>query len=226
MKKNIVITGGTSGLGQALAIQYHQAGARVAILARNPERLQAMTQKYPGMIGIPADIGKKENIYPIAGEIHARLGEVDLLFNVASTLGPTPLRLLIDTDCEDFEEVLQTNLLGPFRLTKALLPSMLLREQGVVVNISSDAAVQPYPRWGAYGVSKAALDHLSRIFQVELESQGLCFLAIDPGDMRTPMHFAAVPDANPEQLRDPHDSARCIMQLIQENLDTAVRTSV
>lgn len=226
MKKNIVITGGTSGLGKALAVQYHKAGARVAILARQAERLEEMIRHYPGMIGFPVDISKKEAIHPAVGEIHARLGTVDILFNVASSLGPTPLRLLADTDCEDFEQALQTNLLGPFRFTKALLPSMLLREQGVVVNISSDAAVQAYPRWGAYGVSKAALDHLTRIFQVELESHGLHFLAIDPGDMRTPLHFAAVPDADSEQLRDPHDSARRIIQLIADKQFHEVRTSV
>ncbi|HYX33184.1 MAG TPA: SDR family oxidoreductase [Oligoflexus sp.] len=226
MNKTIVITGGTSGLGQALAIQHYEAGARVAILARNAELIEAMIQRYPGMIGLPFDISKKEDIYPAAGEIHARLGDVDRLFNVASQLGPTPLRLLMDTECEDFEAVLQTNLLGPFRFTKALLPAMLLRESGVVVNISSDAAVQAYPRWGAYAVSKAALDHLTRIFQAELESQGLRFYAIDPGDMRTPMHFAAIPDADPAQLRDPHDVARRIMQLIDTNEFRQVRTSV
>jgi NAD(P)-dependent dehydrogenase (short-subunit alcohol dehydrogenase family) len=226
MQKNIVISGGSSGLGKALAIQYYEAGARVAIIARHADRIEEMLQEFPGMIGLVADISKKESIHPLAGELHTKLGEVDILFNVASTLGPVPLRLLIDTDCEDFEDVLQTNLLGPFRFTKALLPSMLLREQGVIVNISSDAAVQAYPHWGAYGVSKAALDHLTRIFQAELESQGLRCYAIDPGDMRTPLHFAAVPDADPAKLRDPFDSARRIIQIISDPDAHEVRTAL
>ncbi|MCB0413749.1 MAG: SDR family oxidoreductase, partial [Bdellovibrionales bacterium] len=129
--------------------------------------------------------------------------------------GETPLKLLIDTECEDFERVLQTNLLGPFRLTKALLPSMLLKGQGLIVNISSDAAINPYPTWGSYATSKAAIDHLSRVFNEEFKDKGIKFMSIDPGDMNTPMHFDAIPDADPNQLRDPKESAQKIITLIE-----------
>ena len=186
----------------------------MAVVARGAQGLKALSKEFPNIVVIRGDISQKAQIHPLAAEIHSRLGDVDVLFNVASYLGQTPLRLLVDSECEDFEEVLQTNLLGPFRLTKVLLPSMLLKESGVVVNISSDAAVNAYPTWGSYSVSKAAVDHLSRIFDVELQSQGVRFLSIDPGDMNTPMHFAAVPDANPKELRDPIDSAQKIIELI------------
>ncbi len=224
--KNVFITGGTSGLGLALAVQLHNLGANVAILARSEDKLQELTSKYPQIVAIKADISKKESIYPISGEVQSRLGDIDVLFNVASYLGQTPLRLFIDTDCEDFEEVLQTNLLGHFRLTKALLPSMLLKEHGVVVNISSDAAVNAYPRWGSYSVSKAAVDHMSRIFDEELKEQGVRFLSIDPGDMNTPMHFAAIPDANPDNLRSPNDSAQKIIELISNQDFSQVRRAI
>ena len=214
--KNIVITGGTSGLGRALAQQLTKAGAHVAIIARTQKNLDQMKNDLPDLITLQGDISSKEQIYPLAGQIQSRLGNVDLLFHVASELGPTPLRLLVDTDCEDFEHVLQTNLIGPFRLTKALIASMILQKKGLVVHISSDAAVSAYPRWGIYGVSKAALDHLTRIFDAELQDQGVRFLAIDPGDMNTPMHFAAVPDANPQNLRNPEDSAQRLLQVILE----------
>lgn len=125
--KNVVVTGGTSGLGLALAVQLNELGARVAVLARNHGNLQKLIERYPKIIGIQGDVSKKEDIYPLTGEIHSRLGDLDILFNVASYLGQTPLRFLVDTECEDFELALQTNLLGPFRLTKALLPSMLLK---------------------------------------------------------------------------------------------------
>ena len=213
-KKNILITGGTSGLGRSLALQLENAGANVAVISRTQKNINALTNEYPRLIGIQGDISKKEQIYPLVGQVQSRLGDVDILFNVASDLGAIPLRLLIDTECENFERVLQTNLLGAFRLTKALLPAMLLKKQGTVINISSDAAINPYPKWGAYGVSKAAVDHLSRIFNEELKEQGIHFLSIDPGDMNTPMHFAAIPDADPKQLRDPWDSARQILELI------------
>jgi NAD(P)-dependent dehydrogenase (short-subunit alcohol dehydrogenase family) len=224
--KNVVVTGGTSGLGRALALQLEAAGARVVIIARTQNNIDALVKENSKIIGIQGDISQKEQIYPLAGQIHSRLGDVDALFNVASDLGPTPLRLLVDTECENFEQVLQTNLLGPFRLTKALLPSMLLKRQGLVVNISSDAAINPYPKWGAYGTSKAAVDHLSRIFNEELKDQGIRFLSIDPGDMNTPMHFAAIPDADPNHLRDPKDSAGRILDLIAKEDFSSVRRTV
>lgn len=222
----VLITGGTSGLGRALALQALERGARVAIVARNQNKLQALVQEYPQLIAIAGDVSVKTAIHPIAAEVHSRLGDVDLLMNVASSLGPTPLRQLMDTECEDLEQVLQTNLIGPFRLTKALAPAMLLRQQGVVVNISSDAAVNAYATWGSYSVSKAGLDHLTRIFDEELKHQGVRFLTIDPGDMDTPMHAAAIPDADPASLKDPAESARQILELLTTQDFSQIRRSL
>jgi len=222
--KNVVITGGSSGLGRELARVFSEKCAQVAIIARGEEALLKTACEIYGVIPIVGDVSQKNAIYPLVGEIESKLGSVDILIHAASALGTTPLKLLMDTDCEDFESVLQTNLLGPFRLTKALGATMLLRDQGVVVNISSDAAISAYPKWGAYGVSKAALDHLTRIFAAELPT--LKFLAIDPGDMRTPLHFAAVPNADPSQLRDPADSARAIVALLEFDNFEAIRRSL
>lgn len=224
--KRVLITGGTSGLGQALAIQLYRLGAQVAVIARTVANINTLTQQYPGIIGIQGDISNKTMTYPMAAEVQTKLGDVEILMNVASTLGPTPLRLLMDTECEDLEQVLQTNLVGPFRLTKALIPAMLLKQQGIVVNISSDAAVNAYPHWGSYSVSKAALDHLTRIFDEELKGQGVRFLALDPGDMNTPMHAAAIPNTDPQTLRDPADSAQRILELLSTQDFTEVRRSV
>jgi NAD(P)-dependent dehydrogenase (short-subunit alcohol dehydrogenase family) len=224
--KKVVITGGTSGLGKALALQLLAQGARVAIIARTAAPLKALVQEHPALIALQGDVSVKEQIHPLAGEIHARLGDVDILIHAASTLGATPLRPLLDTDCEDLEQVLQTNLIGPFRLTKALVPGMVLRQQGLVLMISSDAAVSAYPTWGSYSVSKAALDHLTRVWDAELAPQGVRFLALDPGDMATPMHFAAIPDADPSQLRDPADSAARILELVAAEDFSHVRRGV
>lgn len=224
--KNVLITGGTSGLGKALATQLNELGAKVAIIARTESNIQQMTQQQPNLIGITGDISQKESIHPLAAEVHASLGDVDILFNVASYLGQSPLRLLMDTECEDMEQVLQTNVLGPFRLTKAIVPAMILKQQGLVVNISSDAAINAYPTWGSYSISKAAIDHQSRIFDEELKSQGVRFLSIDPGDMNTPMHFAAIPDANPADLKDPADSSHQILQFIGHQQFNQVRVKI
>ncbi len=134
----------------------------------------------------------------------------------ASTLGPTPLRLLLDTECEDLAQVLETNLVGPFRLTKVLAGAMAIRGAGVIVHISSDAAVEPYARWGAYGASKAAQDHLSKILAAELEGTGVRVLAVDPGEMDTAMHAAAIPEADRATLQRPADVAARIVEMIED----------
>src|SRR3954465_12520175 len=158
-----LITGGSQGLGRALGGALGRAGARVVLVARHFEPLASAVAEIRAAGGeahaIVADVADKDAAAAIAGQAAALVGPVDLLINNASTLGPVPLRLLLDTDCEDLTRALQVNLVGPFRLIKALVGPMVLRGAGTVVNISSDAAVEAYERWGAYAASKAALDH-------------------------------------------------------------------
>lgn len=207
----VAITGGTSGLGLALVDELMRRGARVAFLARTPQRVDDVMRSHPGARGIVGDVARKEDIHPITLQVLGSLGGVDVLINNASSLGPVPLALLADTDCEAFESALNTNVLGPFRLTKALLGALAgsAREGrgGVILNVSSDAAINPYPGWGAYGASKAALRHMTQIWNEELAGEGLRFLSIDPGDMDTPLHAVAVPDADPATLKRPEAAA-------------------
>jgi len=211
----VAITGGTSGLGLALVRELCARGARVAFIARSRTDVARVAADHPGTVGIVGDVSKKEEIYPIAIQVSGALGGLDVLINNASSLGPTPLAPLADTECEELERALSTNLLGPFRLTKALLGSLAAsaREgrRPLVINISSDAAVSPYPNWGAYGASKAALHHLSRIWNEELAAEGVRIVSIDPGDMDTPLHALAVPDADPATLKRPDAAAREII---------------
>jgi NAD(P)-dependent dehydrogenase (short-subunit alcohol dehydrogenase family) len=220
----IAITGGTSGLGLALVDELTRRGARVAFVARTRERVEEVARTHPRASGIVGDVARKEDIYPIALQILGNLGGLDVLVNNASSLGPTPLALLADTECEELEVALATNVLGPFRLTKALLGALAAsaREGGasgakagsVVLNVSSDAANNAYPQWGAYGASKAALRHLTRIWDEELAEEGIRFLSLDPGDMDTPLHALAVPDADPSTLKRPETAAREIADAI------------
>ena len=206
------VTGGTSGLGLALVGELLRRGAHVAFVARTRERVEAVARAHPGAHGIAGDVGRKDEIHPLALQIVGNLGGLDVLVNNASSLGPVPLALLADTECEDLEVAIATNVLGPFRLTKALLGALgaSAREGrgSVVINISSDAAVNAYPKWGAYGASKAALHHMSRIWDEELAIEGIRVLSLDPGDMDTPLHAAAVPDADPSTLKRPETAAR------------------
>jgi NAD(P)-dependent dehydrogenase (short-subunit alcohol dehydrogenase family) len=207
----VAVTGGTSGLGLALVRALHGQSAHVAFIARDATRVAAVERELPRSHGIAGDVSRKTETHALAIQIAGALGGLDVLVNNASSLGPVPLALLADTDCEDLEAALATNLVGPFRLTKALLGSLGASARAgrrpLVINIGSDAALTPYAGWGAYGASKAALVHL-------LREHGVRVLAVDPGDMDTPLHALAVPDADPATLKRPEQAAREIVELI------------
>ena len=222
----IAITGGTSGLGLGLVCELLDRGARVAFVARHRADVERTMLDFPTARGIVGDVARKEDIHPIAIQILGALDGLDVLINNASSLGPVPLRPLADTDCEDLELALGTNLVGPFRLTKALLGTLAAsaRDGGspLVVNISSDAAITPYEHWGAYGASKAALHHLSRIWDAELTGEGIHVVSVDPGDMDTPLHALAVPDADRSTLKRPEAAAREIADLIAAHASVSI----
>src|ERR1044072_1531396 len=221
----VAVTGGTSGLGLALVREFLSRGARVAFIARTTEHVRRVAEENRGAHGIAGDVRSKEDIYPIALQVAGELGGLDVLVNNASDLGPVPLAMLSDTECEDLERAFATNVLGPFRLTRALMGALAASARegrgAVVLNISSDAAVNAYPGWGAYGASKAALHHLSRVWGEEHAADGVRFLSIDPGDMDTPMHAAAVPDADPSTLKRPEQAARELADAIAAALSSS-----
>jgi NAD(P)-dependent dehydrogenase (short-subunit alcohol dehydrogenase family) len=222
----VAITGGSAGLGLALAREWTRRGARVAIIGRNAQRLARAAATLPGVLAVQGDVADKAQVHPIALQVSGGLGGLDVLVNNASSLGPVPLRPLADTECEDLEAALATNLLGPFRLTKALLGALAASARegrgAVVLNVSSDAALNAYPGWGAYGASKAALDHLSRTWHAELKGLGVQVLSADPGDMDTALHAAAVPDADPAGLKPPAQAAAELSALIAAALPLGV----
>jgi NAD(P)-dependent dehydrogenase (short-subunit alcohol dehydrogenase family) len=228
-QQRVTVTGGTSGLGLALVRALHARGAHVAFVARDAARVSQVAASLPGTHGITGDVVRKNDTHRIALQIHTALGGLDVLINNASSLGPVPLQLLADTDCEDLEAALATNLIGPFRLGKAVLGALsaAAREGRAarIVNISSDAAVTPYARWGAYGASKAALLHLSRIWDEELREHGVRVIALDPGDMDTPLHALALPDADPATLKRPDDAAREVLQQLEVSLPQAAEAA-
>ena len=215
-----LVTGASRGLGAAIAHQLALQGARVALVARGLDELERSVASIREAGGeahaIGADVGDKYAAHAIAATAAAVVGPISLIVNNASTLGHVPLRTLLDTDCEALESALQVNLVGPLRLTKLVVPSMVLRGDGLVVNITSDASVNAYPLWGAYGASKAALDHMGRVLGAELEGTGVRVITVDPGEMNTRMHSDAVPDADPNSLPDPRVAAECILRLVRD----------
>ena len=183
-----LITGGSSGLGLALARALDDAGWIVVTDARDADRLRTALHGTT-VHGVPGDVAEAEHRSALV-DVVTELGGLDLLVLNASTLGPLPMRPLADYRPLEFGEVFRTNAGAPASLMVALT-EQLLRRRGVVIGISSDAAVQHYETWGGYGASKAALDHLVLTFGAET---GLATYAVDPGDMRTPLHQDAFPD--------------------------------
>jgi NAD(P)-dependent dehydrogenase (short-subunit alcohol dehydrogenase family) len=214
----VAVTGGSSGLGRALVELLAGRGDAVAFVARRVGPVRELAERWPRAHGIVGDVARKEDVHPLAIRVTAALGGLDVLINNAGSLGPVPLALLADTECEELEEALATNLVGPFRLTKALLGALAAAARegrpALVINIVSDAATAAYARWGAYGVSKAALLHLSRIWDEELRDHGVRVLAFDPGEMDTPMLAAAMPEADRAGLKRPEEAAREVVSLI------------
>ena len=227
-----LITGASRGLGLGLMRRLAATGTRVVGVARETSALEAELERLRAtgaeVHGIAADIAEKRAVHRIAGVAQALVGPIDLLIHNASTLGPTPLRLLLDTECEDLEAVLQTNLIGPFRLSKLIAGSMALRGRGTIVHISSDAAVAAYPTWGAYSISKAAQDHLGRVLAAELDPSGVRVFSLDPGEMDTRMHAEAVPLADRSALRQPDSVAEGIVRLLARarEIPNGTRTEV
>jgi len=219
--KTVLVTGGGRGLGAALGSELARRGARIVLVARHASAVEAVAGAIRSQGGeahaLTADVGDKNAIYPLVGAAAAAVGPIDILIHNASTLGALPLQELAETECEDFSAVLETNLLGPFRLTKAVVGSMLVRGSGLVIGITSDASVNGYPGWGPYGVSKAALDQLLRTWGAELEGTGVSTWTVNPGDMDTQMYADALPDADRSTLGRPAEVASELADLIERS---------
>jgi NAD(P)-dependent dehydrogenase (short-subunit alcohol dehydrogenase family) len=145
------------------------------------------------------------------------VGDIDLVIHNASTLGPVPLVPLADVSEQELARVLAVNVTGPLALTRAVVGGMVVRGRGTLLFISSDAAVEAYPGWGAYGAAKAAADHAAAVLAIELAGSGVRIISVDPGEMDTDMHKDAIPDADPKTLARPADVARRIMGILDDD---------
>lgn len=187
-----VVTGASRGLGRTVAQVLAEDGWRLVITARDEAALEGAAREL-------RDVGARE-VRPVAGDVTdprhrkhlvQRVGDrLDLLVHNASALGPSPLPPLLEASDEELRAVLETNLVAPLALTRALHPA-LRAARGRLVAITSDAAHGGYPGWGVYGASKAALELATRTLAAELT--GIAVTLVDPGDLRTAMHQAAFP---------------------------------
>jgi NAD(P)-dependent dehydrogenase (short-subunit alcohol dehydrogenase family) len=206
-----IVTGASRGLGLALARALAARGWRLAIDARGAEALDAARAELGDAVAVPGDVADERHRRAL---VAAAGGRVDLLVNNASELGPSPLPALADAPLDALEEVYRVNVLGPLRLAQLALP--LMPAGGRILNVSSDAAVEPYEGWGGYGSSKAALDQLTRVLAAERPD--LRVYAVDPGDMRTRMHQDAFPGEDISDRPPPEASVPGLLALIEGEL--------
>ncbi|MGI8708166.1 MAG: SDR family NAD(P)-dependent oxidoreductase [Actinomycetota bacterium] len=208
-----LITGASRGFGRALAQELARRDWQLIIDARGDAELQASASSLGSAVtAIPGDVADPEHREELARAV-GRLGPLDLLVNNASVLGPSPLPGLDRYPIEELERVHRINTVAPLALTQLLLETVRAAS-GTIVNITSDAAVEPYEGWGGYGSSKAALDQLSAILGVEQGS--IRVYAFDPGDMRTAMHQAAFPGEDISDRPEPETVVPALLRLLEE----------
>ncbi|MFF3225344.1 SDR family oxidoreductase [Nocardia suismassiliense] len=207
-----LVTGASAGFGLALSHALVERGWRVIGTARRADRLAWVSEELgEAFIAVPGDVTDPAHRSLLA-ETASSTGKLALVVNNASRLGPSPLSKLADYPLDELELVYRTNVLAPLAILQFALP--LLMPGAGVVNISSDAAVQPYPEWGGYGSSKAALDQLTAILGAEHPE--LSVYAFDPGDMRTEMHQAAFPSDDISDRPEPSTVVPALLRLLAE----------
>ena len=206
-----VVTGASRGLGLALTRELVDRGWRVAVDARDGAALRAAWPNAPAEVLVAGDVtdaAHRRALLKAAGE------RLDLVVNNASLLGPSPQPALADYPLDELRRVYEANVVAPLALVQEALPR--LRPGAAVVSITSDAAVEPYPGWGGYGSSKAALEQLTAILGAERPD--LRVYAVDPGDMRTQMQQEAFPGEDISDRPPPEESVPGLLALIEGSL--------
>lgn len=206
-----LITGGSAGLGRASALALAERGWEVIVTGRRVEPLDRVAARGSTITAIPGDVTDPRHRERLAGMIAAR-GRLDLLVNNASALGPSPMPALTRFPEDELAQVYATNVLAPLALIGALIGQVRATD-GIVINISSDAAVEAYAGWGGYGAAKAALDHATAVLAVE--EPDLAIYAFDPGDMRTAMHQAAFPGVDISDRPAPETVVPSLLRLLE-----------
>ncbi|SEM88649.1 SDR family NAD(P)-dependent oxidoreductase [Lihuaxuella thermophila] len=202
-----------------MAHAFADAGAKLAIVARGGDRLEQvkneLEQKGAEVLAMTGDMSNRRDVERFVAMTEATFGQIDVVINNASVFGPSPSPYLLDYPEEDFIRVLNVNTVGPFLVTRRVIAGMLTRGTGSVINVSSEAGRVGYAGWGAYGISKFALEGLSQTWADEVDGTGVRVNTVDPGEMDTDMHREAVPDCDYE-LADPNEVVDVFLYLASD----------
>jgi NAD(P)-dependent dehydrogenase (short-subunit alcohol dehydrogenase family) len=206
-----IVTGASRGLGLALVRALDERGWRVVVDARGGDALVEAIAGLASVTAIPGDVADAEHRHAL---VEAAGDEIDLVVNNASLLGPSPQPALADYPLDTLREVYDANVFGPLALLQLVLPRM--RKGAAILNITSDAGVEPYEGWGGYGSSKAALEQLTAILAAE--HPALRVYWVDPGDMRTRMQQDAFPGEDISDRPPPEETVPGLLALIDGSL--------
>jgi NAD(P)-dependent dehydrogenase (short-subunit alcohol dehydrogenase family) len=206
-----IVTGASRGLGLALARALAERGWQLAVDARDADALHRAVAGIDGITAIPGDVADTGHRRAL---VEAASSPIDLLVNNASLLGPSPLPALADYPLDELARVYEVNVLAPLGLIQEALPR--LAPGAAILDVTSDAAVEPYETWGGYGSSKAALEQLTAILAAE--QPALRVYTVDPGDMRTQMHQDAFPGEDISDRPPPEESVPGLLALIEGTL--------
>jgi len=216
--KVALITGASRGIGRAVAASYARHGASIFVCARNPTEVGVAVAelKRDGaeVDGVAGDVGKAEDVEIISTRAIGRFGTIDILVNNASILGPR--ESIANYPVSEWEQVMRINLTGVFLMTRAVLPAMLARGTGSIINVSSGVGRKGKARWGAYAVSKGGLEILTQVLSDEVKETGIRVNSVNPAATRTQMRAMAYPEEDPLNLPAPEEIVPVFLYLASD----------
>ena len=217
--KNVLITGGSRGLGRAMAVALSDQGHSVAITGRDDEKLKEVVKDLPGGVAIHADVTDPAHTLAVVDEVTQDIGPIDVLINNAGIGGKGGPQNLVDMDADDWWRVQETNLRGPMLYTKAVLPGMIDRGSGVIVNMGSYIGIRPAAMATAYGTSKAALARFSDCLAMEVADAGVQVFCVSPGIVLTDMtrNLPFIKDIPEQDFYHPEDITSLVGELMTGN---------
>ena len=217
--KNVLITGGSRGLGRVMAIALANQGHRIAVTGRDDRKLKAVVEELPGGVAIHADVTDPVHTRSVIDEVTQDIGPVDVLINNAGYGGERGPQNLVDMDADDWWRVLETNVRGPMLYAKGVLPEMIERGDGMIINLGSYIGIRPSAMASAYATSKAALARFSDCLALEVAEKGVQVFCVSPGLVLTDMtrDLPFIKDIPEDKFNQPEDVASLVCELMTGN---------